>query len=870
MWSHRLRPPVSHQAHPRSKPDPWAPHEIRAPRSRLRQFTHFSSTLCTRLAVLMTLMFCVLIPLESLKAEKRTEGRTEKERIAVLDFRDEASLAPFERALLADSVRGAALSTPFDVMTKENITALLPPDVALEDCVGECEVEVGRQIGAHYVVTGVVGRVTGELRLLLRLYETRLGALRAQAEAKANTAGELQPKARASALRLFSQLAPTQSASVKTQLWVKVSPKGAKVTLDGFLLDPSQARPVRGEAGGQLWPISEGQHLLKASAPGYLPERRRIKVREGQPAEAIFKLKRRVGARRCTTSRCEGDLWVYTRPPGAEVSVIGQDETYIASPNSMNPRVGSVALRLPEGKHWVRARLGGRSAERLVSVKGGEANLEMRSKPMTLRRARARLSLSTSPQGALVRLNGEVIGKTPVRKHALKPGAYWVEVVAEGRQSREQLVVLDDKVHWRETWRLVVNTSALKMKVSFEGAPISGASVWLSGQRLGETDEEGLLSVTGLPVGDALVEVRHPHYMPHQRAISFKAGEERSARVSLEGAWAELSVSVDEASLKALKARYEQETGAPLTFTAIWAGKELGALPIQGKRVMAGRRWLQVRASDEALFEPYRDQLTLEVGASRDEQVKLSALKGDLSLSSSPPNARVSVNGQAFGKTPFRERLPAGVHQLKMEVDGHPPYEKTLLLSSKGHEERVDFRARTYVRVRCDPMRGEVTINGLLRGPSPQLIDLTPGEHEIGCQLYGANVTAPVQLSPGEQLTQRLTLSSASINFARWRRRWTPRIGKGLMGAGALATLSSLLLWLGPQRSAERARDALAKRWLEAKTPDELSERYRVWSQANQEVAQMSALTQLSLWGGLTVGAGGGLLWWSSQPTAQK
>jgi len=125
-------------------------------------------------------------------------------------------------------------------------------------------------------------------------------------------------------------------------------------------------------------------------------------------------------------------------------------------------------------------------------------------------------------------------------------------------------------------------------------------------------------------------------------------------------------------------------------------------------------------------------------------------------------------------------------------------------------------------------------------------------------------------LSPGEQLTQRLTLSSASINFARWRRRWTPRIGKGLMGAGALATLSSLLLWLGPQRSAERARDALAKRWLEAKTPDELSERYRVWSQANQEVAQMSALTQLSLWGGLTVGAGGGLLWWSSQPTAQK
>lgn len=830
---------------------------IRAPKLRIYEI---DPTLMIWICFWLSFL-SLLTPYDSLKAEVTLD----KERIAVLDFRDEANLAPFERALLADSVRGAALNTPFDVMTKENITALLPPDVELEDCVGECEVDVGRQIGAHYVVTGVVGRVSGELRLLLRLYETRLGALRAQAEARALSVGALQPQAHASAIKLFTQLAPTQSVSAKTLLWVKVTPTDAKISLDGFPLDLSQARPVRGEAGGMIWPISSGRHVVKAQAPGYLVEQRIIKVIEGQPVEALFKLKRRTGTQMCRTSTCQGDVWVYTRPPGAEISVLGQTKTYITAPNSMNPRLGSVALRLPEGKHWIKAKLGGRQAERLVTVQGGEANLEMKDKPMLLRKKSARFTLETSPSGALVRLNGEVIGKTPIRKKKLNPGAYWVEVVAEGRQSKEKLIVLDDQSHWRESWKLIVNTSSLVMRVSFKGAPISGASIWFGGQRLGATDKDGQLLAKGLPIGEHFIEVRHPHYMPYQRMVNFKAGTEQTSRISLEGAWSELSLSLNEMGLKDLSQYYQQKNGQKLTFTAIWAGKELGELPIKNARVRAGKHWLQVRASDERLFEPYREQITLEIGSQHQEQITLKSLKGDLDLASSPPNARIMIDGQAQGKTPYRGRLTTGLHQVTLEVDDFPPYHKTVLLQSDGYQESIDFRKRTYIQVQCDPLKGEVTINGLLRGPSPQLVDLVPGTHEIECQLYGASVSAPIKLSSGEQLTQHLTLSSTSINFARWRKKWTPHIGKGLIGLGALSVLSSLVLWLGPQRNAESERDMLAQSWLEARTPQEISTRYRAWSQARQEAYDYYTLTQLSLWGGLSFGAGGGILWWSNQ-----
>jgi len=789
-----------------------------------------------------------------------------KQRIAVLDFRDEAAIAPFERALLADSVRGAALSAPFDVMTRENISALLPPEITLEDCVGECEVDVGRKIGAHYIVTGVIGRISGELSLLLRLYETRLGTLKAQAEARATLVGALQPKARQAASRLFAQLAPTQSASVKTLLWVKVSPEGAALSLDGFPLDPAQARPVRGASGGRLWPISAGRHLIKASAPGYLAERRSLEVIEGQPVEALFKLKRRAGAERCRGSACLGDVWIYTKPPNAEVSVLGETKRYLARPNSLNPRLGSVALRLPEGRHWVRAELGGRRAERLITVRRGEANLEMRDKPMSLRRSSAHLSLNTQPRGALVRLNGEVIGKTPIKKRRLKPGAYWLEVVAEGRQAREKLITLSDKQHWRESWTLITNTATLSLRVSFGTDPVSGASVWLSGQRLGETDREGLLEVSAAPIGQQQLEVRHPHYIPHQRSLRLKAGERFAERVKLEGAWAELSVNLNSQGLQELKRRYREQTGRELSFKALWAGQELGELPVERARVMAGRRWLQVRPSDEQLFEPSREQISLEVGAHGEQRVSLKPLKGDIDLLSTPPNARVSLDGEPLGKTPYQGRLETGLHELKMEVDGFPPYQRTILVRADGFREALKFKERTFVQVSCDPGRGQVTLNGALLGPSPQLRDLKPGPHEVGCQLFGATVSAPIQLSPGEQLSQRLVLSSASINFARWRKRWTPRIGQGMIGLGAVALLSATLLWLGPQRGAEQERDALAQRWLEARSSDELAERYRAWSEASQEAQRYQSWAQAGLWGGLSLGAGGGLLWWGGAP----
>jgi TolB-like protein len=101
-------------------------------------------------------------------------------RLAVVELRNSASLREEEVMYLADLVRTqASKALPGDqflVMTRESIVALLPPGTRLEDCAkSQCEVEVGRTIGADYIVTGEVLRFGDELRLNIKAHACSSG-----------------------------------------------------------------------------------------------------------------------------------------------------------------------------------------------------------------------------------------------------------------------------------------------------------------------------------------------------------------------------------------------------------------------------------------------------------------------------------------------------------------------------------------------------------------------------------------------------------------------------------------------------------------------------------------------------------------------
>lgn len=768
-------------------------------------------------------------------------------RLAVLEFRDEAQLPPFERALLADSVRGAALNTPFQVMTKENMITLLPPGQTLEDCIGECEVDVGRKLGAHYIITGMIGRLEGELQLLLRLYETREGNLKGQVTVSAVTVGQLQPKVAQASIQILEKLTPNFKqidAFTRTLLFIEYKPKHTQIKIDGHMID---MRTVKKVGKGVMLPISEGKHKIEASAKGYLKMRKRIRINTGQPHQVTINLQRSYSNKACYTGACSGDLFVYSKPPGAKIYLNGKNTGKITKPSSHDPRLGSLALSIPSGKYWVSARKRSyRSAEKLIEIKAGDTYNGFRHKPLVLRRSWSHLKLTSKPRGAIVRINGAVVGKTPFERKNLQAKPYWIELIAEGYQSKEKLVLLKAGRTWKQHWKLRSTRTELKVHVTYRGKSVVGASVWINDQLMGESDAQGKVILKELPHGAVDVQVRHPLYVAYQSELQIKPGESINKKIKLQGAFAYLSITLP------------KDTSIQ---HVIWAGQNLGHTKIIEQQVPAGSYWLQIRPSDEEQWQPYRKKMHLEVGESKKIKPQFMPHRAWLKVKSIPKGAQVYLDQQAMGKTPIKIRSTAGPHRLKVIVDDQPPYQQSIVLKKGKNVQMVDFSQRTLVELSCKPSHSTLRLNGNLLGAFPQKIDIEAGQHEMSCSLGAVFVNEVVNIKRGEHIKKHLQLDPNMFRNARRRKQKLAWVGKGILVAGIGSVLTGGALWLGPMQNAMQERNRKAQSWIKSDEIDGRTQAFQSWSVADQQAQYYNEWAQRSTMIGAILSAIGAGIW---------
>ena len=102
-------------------------------------------------------------------------------RVAVLELGNAGGLSEAEISYLTDQVRTTVVETVPEesclVMTRESIQELLPEGVRLTDCLDAvCEVEIGRTLGADFVISGEVLTFAGEYRLILKLHDCTTAA----------------------------------------------------------------------------------------------------------------------------------------------------------------------------------------------------------------------------------------------------------------------------------------------------------------------------------------------------------------------------------------------------------------------------------------------------------------------------------------------------------------------------------------------------------------------------------------------------------------------------------------------------------------------------------------------------------------------
>jgi hypothetical protein len=184
-----------------------------------------------------------------------------RQKVAVLELHDAAAVGEVAARFLSERLRGAALQLPAQgwfVITRENLVALLPPGTRLADCLAECEVETGRNIGADVIVTGEIISLNGQLRATLNAHRVDTGQLLTQQVGAAEDLAGLEVALDQAGARLFSKLIGDDPATRGSGTLSVTGHKGLMVQVDGI---------AKGLLPLINSPISAGGHAVVVEGP---------------------------------------------------------------------------------------------------------------------------------------------------------------------------------------------------------------------------------------------------------------------------------------------------------------------------------------------------------------------------------------------------------------------------------------------------------------------------------------------------------------------------------------------------------------------------------------------------------------------------
>lgn len=177
--------------------------------------------------------------------------------------------------LRSEAVKALPAEQNYTIMTRENISMMLPPGKAVEDCEGSCLVETGKNISADYIAQGHVGRFANNLTITVELYETAGNKLMGSFSTKAPDIESLEVEIRQKSFGLFSKITASSSGKINLQpsLTDGIGAESElKITIDG-----ETQRNGRKYGRGE-WEFSPGPHYVEFNHRCYETQKFKVNV----------------------------------------------------------------------------------------------------------------------------------------------------------------------------------------------------------------------------------------------------------------------------------------------------------------------------------------------------------------------------------------------------------------------------------------------------------------------------------------------------------------------------------------------------------------------------------------------------------------
>ncbi len=291
-----------------------------------------------------------------------------------------------------------------------------------------------------------------------------------------------------------------------------------------------------------------------------------------------------------------------------------------------------------------------------------------------------RLTISTSPPGARVSIDGESVGETPLGDFPVEAGEHHLLLEEPRHLPLEQTLLVEGRDIQQQ---LQLQLEPAWAQVSIDSDP-PGATILVDGEAVGETP----LTLEVLQ-GERQLMLRKATFADWQEALEITAGEDRDlGRIELQPALGSLALSSKpEGANVTLDGEFQGQTPLTLEFT-----------PDEEHRL--------------AVFKPgyarYNGTVTLPAGGSDERVIQLKARLGEVRFRVRPATATVSVNGRPRGKGDMTLSLPAVEHALTISLDGYATVRRKVT-PRPGLAQLVEVTLQTQQEAKIARIRPEVT-----------------------------------------------------------------------------------------------------------------------------------------------------------------
>ena len=320
--------------------------------------------------------------------------------------------------------------------------------------------------------------------------------------------------------------------------------------------------------------------------------------------------------------------------------------------------------------------------------------------------------IETEPLDTNVDITGALTLKLADR-HLIRPGTYNLDLSAPGYHPlQETLGVTEDPAQ-----HYIYRLEKLPGHLRIDSGPVTGAPVFIDGIEQGETP----VTVTDLPAGEYIVEIRAERYFPFRAEITLEGlDREQSVSADLQPAWAEVSFSSEPPDAQVLS-----------------GDRILGRTPLTTE-LLDGKHDIVVRAAG---YKVWQDTVTVVAGTPQSlTDIRLAPADASLFLVSKPARANATINGNYLGLTPLEVPLtPGEATHVRLFKQGYKPAARSLSAES-GEEKRLSITLEpelVSVAVNAEPGDASLYVDGALVGPASRTLQLPARKHDIEIRKQG-------------------------------------------------------------------------------------------------------------------------------------